>query len=160
MRWTVFLFMVRVYTPTTGYTKKADTTIQKIDLIAGIMTYGRLITKHKFYSTISTSIIYQVPDGKVFFLVAIHYDFYCGNVIRGGFLEVFFNNYIDNRVISCVLENSYDHANGDLTFPIPLKFNAGETVSGSADPNVVGNGLGLISVIGYEVPTQSLPLFV
>jgi len=67
--------MVKVYTPTSKYSKIQDTKIEKQSLITGLMFYGTRITR--WWQATSTggtdsTTIYTVPEGKTFFLMSAY----------------------------------------------------------------------------------------
>jgi len=138
-----------VYTPTSEYSPKFNTTITKISFNTGMLFYGRRIIASGSKTGAGSTILYTVPTGKTFFLLQAFAD----NLSVGqGTVSITSNG----NIIYLFWYTGTGYIFDTKTYAIPIRFLEGEKLTLNSTANATANG----TVIGYELDTVLIPTFV
>lgn len=149
------------YKPTSVYSESLATPASKNSFIKGLIEFGTRINKTVtiFNDSVGTtnSALYQVPNGKTFFLLSasINCSTYSTNTITTGLYAS--GDYI------CVLffvndaTATYNTHIKDLIYSIPIKFSIQEILYGRlTTTHSTDDGYSTINIVGYQIDNTQL----
>lgn len=154
---------MKVYKPTSKYSKQADTKINKNDFSTYLVVYGKRIIRSR-QGTTGTSTIYTVPDGVTFFLISVAICLSNNSTTTSSRMAVSIGALVtggENATVICDIDsilNSITTTTLVLNPPLPLRLSSGETIMvTSSDTAGVDNTTA--DIIGYEVNSSLIPTF-
>lgn len=132
------------------------------DLLSYLALYGTRIHQSVYFNTDNNvHDIYQVPEGKLFFLVEAHISVLvlsAAQPLNAVSAEIILFTNPSTSYSNVVSAFCQDHnaANGSVSFPIPLRVLAGQKFQQDAPPWLATSGYGVATIAGYEIDISLL----
>jgi len=148
--------MIKVYKPTSEYSKQLDTKIEKINFISAIINYAKLLVSHATNPKGFTTTVYTVPLGRIFYLNCIQLAMYdVGTTGLIATVEITRANLLEATL---PISATGGAGNFGMSYPIPIRMIGGEILTCNTQSSHA-NSYTQIQFTGYEIDASLIPKF-